>query len=31
VLKEIRRVCDNHVFVAVSDVSKYTGGYGMVN
>lgn len=31
VLKELRRVCDNHVFVSVSDVSKYTGGYGMVN
>lgn len=30
VLKEIRQVCDNHVFVAVSDVSKYAGGYGMV-
>lgn len=31
VLKEIRKVCDNHVFVAVSDVSKYAGGYGMMN
>ena len=29
-LKEIRRVCDNKVFVAVSEVSKYAGGYGMV-
>ena len=31
VLKEIRKACDNHVFVAVSDVSKYAGGYGMMN
>ena len=30
VLKEIRRCCDNKVFVAVSEVSKYAGGYGMV-
>ena len=29
-LKDIRRVCDNKVFVAVSEVSKYAGGYGMV-
>ena len=29
-LKEIRRVCDNKVFVAVSEVSKYAGGYGTV-
>jgi uncharacterized protein YebE (UPF0316 family) len=29
-LKEIRAVCDNKVFVAVSEVSKYAGGYGMV-
>ena len=29
-LKEIRRVCDNKVFVAVSEVSKYAGGYGVV-
>lgn len=29
-LKEIRKVCDNKVFVAVSEVSKYAGGYGMV-
>lgn len=29
-LKAIRSVCDNKVFVAVSDVSKYSGGYGMV-
>lgn len=30
VLKEIRQCCDNKVFVVASDVSKYTGGYGMV-
>ena len=30
VLKEIRKCCDNKVFVAVSEVSKYAGGYGMV-
>ena len=30
VLKEIRRVCDNHVFVVASEVSKYAGGYGLV-
>ena len=30
VLRDIRQVCDNKVFVAVSDVSKYSGGYGMV-
>ena len=29
-LKEIRRICDNHVFVVASEVSKYAGGYGMV-
>ena len=29
-LKEIRRVCDNRVFVTVSEISKYAGGYGMV-
>ena len=29
-LKDIRRVCDNKVFVAVSEVSKYAGGYGMM-
>ena len=29
-LKEIRKVCDNKVFVVASEVSKYTGGYGMV-
>ena len=30
VLREIRQSCDNKVFVAVSEVSKYAGGYGMV-
>ena len=30
VLKEIRKVCDNRVFVVASEVSKYAGGYGMV-
>ncbi len=30
VLKELRRICDNKMFVAVSEVSKYAGGYGMV-
>jgi len=30
VLKEIRAICDNKVFVVASDVSKYAGGYGMV-
>lgn len=29
-VKEIRSLCNNNVFVAVSDVSKYAGGYGMV-
>ena len=30
VLKEIRAVCDNKVFVVASEVSRYAGGYGMV-
>ena len=30
VLKEIRHICDNKVFVVASEVSKYAGGYGMV-
>ncbi|MBQ2724349.1 MAG: DUF2179 domain-containing protein [Clostridia bacterium] len=30
VLKEIRRICDNKVFVVASEVSKYAGGYGML-
>lgn len=29
-LKEIRKSCDNKVFVVASEVSKYAGGYGMV-
>ena len=29
-LREIRKACDNKVFVAVSEISKYAGGYGMV-
>ena len=30
VLKEIRKICQNNVFVVASEVSKYAGGYGMV-
>ena len=30
VLREIRRVCNNKVFVVASEVSKYAGGYGMM-
>ena len=29
-IKAIRGACDNKVFVSVSEVSKYAGGYGMV-
>ena len=29
-LKELRSECDNKMFVAVSEISKYAGGYGMV-
>ena len=29
-LRKIRAMCDNKVFVVASDVSKYAGGYGMV-
>ncbi len=29
-LRHIRAMCDNKVFVVASDVSKYAGGYGMV-
>ena len=29
-LKNIRRVCDNRVFVVASEVSKHAGGYGMM-
>ncbi len=30
VLREIRKLCENNVFVVASEVSKYAGGYGMV-
>lgn len=30
VLKEIRKICSNNVFVVASEVSKYAGGYGML-
>ena len=30
VLKEIRKICENNVFVVASEVSKYAGGYGTV-
>ena len=30
VVKDIRRVSNNNVFVVVDDVNKYSGGYGMV-
>ena len=30
VIKDIRKACNNKVFVAASEVSKYAGGYGMV-
>ncbi len=30
VLRELRAECDDKIFVAMSDVSKYAGGYGMV-
>ena len=29
-IKEIRKLCDNNVFVVVDDVNKSAGGYGMV-
>ena len=29
-LRKIRKICDNKVFVVASEVSKYAGGYGMV-
>ena len=29
-LKEIRSICDQKVFVVASEVSKYAGGYGMM-
>ena len=30
VLREIRKLCNNRVFVVASDVSKYAGGYGLM-
>ena len=30
VLRDIRKLCNNKVFVVASDVSKYAGGYGMI-
>ena len=30
VVKQIRSICKNNVFVVVDDVNKYSGGYGMV-
>ena len=30
ILKNIRKTCDNKVFVSVSEVSKHAGGYGMM-
>ena len=30
VTKQIRKICENNVFVVVDDVNKYAGGYGMV-
>ena len=30
ITKQIRKVCDNNVFVVVDDVNKYAGGYGML-
>ncbi len=29
-LKDIRKMCDNKIFVVASEVSKYAGGYGMI-
>ena len=29
-LKTLRKLCDNKVFVVASEISKYAGGYGMV-
>ena len=29
VLRDIRKLCNNRVFVVASDVSKYAGGYGL--
>ena len=29
-VKQIRKICQNNVFVVVDDVNKYAGGYGML-
>ena len=29
-IKQIRKLCKNNVFVVVDDVNKYSGGYGML-
>lgn len=29
-IKEINKLCDGHVFFVTSEVSKYTGGYGVI-
>ena len=29
-LRDIRRICDNKVFVVASEVSKHAGGYGII-
>ena len=30
IVKQVKSLCDKHLFVVVDDVNKYTGGYGMV-
>ena len=30
VVKQVRKLCQNNVFVVVDEISKYAGGYGMV-
>ena len=30
ITKQIKKLCENNVFVVVEDVNKYVGGYGMV-
>ena len=30
ILREIRTLCDNKVFVVASEISRYAGGYGLV-
>ena len=29
-VKAVRVICENNVFVVVDDVNKYAGGYGMI-